>query len=576
MVVKLLLEKLILTKTIQDYFHAEMQLYDDALQLFAKRYPIEAARVNMDARSQRDPQLERLLEGVAYLQARTKQQIDLGVHHISETLLWQLVPSYMMPRPSLTIIEWTSRENRFVGIQQLPAGIKLSSLPVGEENTKCVFYTIDPLTLYPLSIENIDYHPGHGKTAQLCFQMVLNEGVVPSSLCLDGITFFINAPLALAQLWYYNLTRHVKCIMVRHPDGSQQVVGGQTAIKSRYLDKAYEAFSGDTNSVCGFDTLSDYFYFPERFMFVQIPTFSCSLKAQRFELLIELHDLDTSLRVFPELFKLHCVPARNAFKTTAEPIRYHQGRGEYPFVVCHQRPQSQKLLCVNKIEGLGKHSGTTTQFTDFYKQIQLEKETNTYRLAYARLKKDTIRQQLIFSDSLTEDMHLSCEVWASNGDYPRQYLHQGSLHLNDHRLSVEFVATNLFKPSAYQHPLFDEQHAMKVLMVEHVHFSALAQLEVLKNLLHFYDKTAEQAHLINQIMKVDIKPFNHFNKGVFEQGLVVELLINEYAFDTQASLYFLGTILHQLLMQHAPLQTMLKTKIIASPSEVVFIWPNEG
>ena len=110
-------------KSLEYYYQAEMELLDVALQNFARQHPDVAGRMKLDSRS-RDPHIELLLHGSAYLQARVKEQIDLGVHHVSESLLRHLAPQYLMPRPSKTIVEFSSLKNQLIFPEIIPAGVR--------------------------------------------------------------------------------------------------------------------------------------------------------------------------------------------------------------------------------------------------------------------------------------------------------------------------------------------------------------------------------------------------------------------------------------------------------------------
>ena len=78
---------------MQQYFESEMRLLQDAAQEFAESYPEQAGMLNLKALKDRDPYIERLLEGMAYLTAHVKKRINDGVPDISENILRQICPS---------------------------------------------------------------------------------------------------------------------------------------------------------------------------------------------------------------------------------------------------------------------------------------------------------------------------------------------------------------------------------------------------------------------------------------------------------------------------------------------------
>ncbi len=55
-----------------------------------------------------DPDVERLLEGFAFLTGRLQQQLDKELPEVAHTLVELLWPSYTRPIPSFSIIQFES------------------------------------------------------------------------------------------------------------------------------------------------------------------------------------------------------------------------------------------------------------------------------------------------------------------------------------------------------------------------------------------------------------------------------------------------------------------------------------
>ena len=69
---------------------------------FARAHPKVAARLRLSADSVEDPHVSRLLEGVALLNARTRQKLDDEFPELTDALLDQLYPHYLAPIPAMT------------------------------------------------------------------------------------------------------------------------------------------------------------------------------------------------------------------------------------------------------------------------------------------------------------------------------------------------------------------------------------------------------------------------------------------------------------------------------------------
>jgi len=69
-------EMLIMDDLTQRYYEAEMRYLREAGKEFAQAYPDRAAMLNLDKPGARDPYVERLFEGFAFLMGRLREKLD--------------------------------------------------------------------------------------------------------------------------------------------------------------------------------------------------------------------------------------------------------------------------------------------------------------------------------------------------------------------------------------------------------------------------------------------------------------------------------------------------------------------
>ena len=62
----------------QRYYEAEMRYLREAGKEFAQAYPDRAAMLNLDKPGARDPYVERLFEGFAFLMGRLREKLELN------------------------------------------------------------------------------------------------------------------------------------------------------------------------------------------------------------------------------------------------------------------------------------------------------------------------------------------------------------------------------------------------------------------------------------------------------------------------------------------------------------------
>ena len=85
---------------LKNRFDQELEFLRDMGAEFAGRYPREAARLGLQSR---DPDIERLLEGCAFLCARIRDDMDSEFSELVFPLLNQFWPDAVRPLPSVSV-----------------------------------------------------------------------------------------------------------------------------------------------------------------------------------------------------------------------------------------------------------------------------------------------------------------------------------------------------------------------------------------------------------------------------------------------------------------------------------------
>ena len=87
------------------YYEAEMRYLREAGKEFAQAFPDRARMLNIDRIGERDPHVERLFEGFAFLIGRLRHKLDDELPELTEGLVSMLWPHYLRMIPSLSILE---------------------------------------------------------------------------------------------------------------------------------------------------------------------------------------------------------------------------------------------------------------------------------------------------------------------------------------------------------------------------------------------------------------------------------------------------------------------------------------
>ncbi|QPH87267.1 type VI secretion system baseplate subunit TssF [Campylobacter concisus] len=129
------------------YFQKEIAYLDETRALFIKNFPKVAPF--LDTKS-KDPDVESIIENMAILTSRIRQELDENIPLIAESLVNILMPSYTNPFPSVCMQEFTLRDD-FSGVKEfIPKGSIVESKQIN--GITCKFQTLFDINLLPLKI----------------------------------------------------------------------------------------------------------------------------------------------------------------------------------------------------------------------------------------------------------------------------------------------------------------------------------------------------------------------------------------------------------------------------------------
>jgi type VI secretion system protein ImpG len=123
------------------YYDAEMRYLLEAGEEFARAHPEQAAMLNLDKAGARDPYVERLFEGFAFLMGRLREKLDDDLPELTEGLVSLLWPHYLRTIPSMSVVEFTPDWREMKEQMRIVKGFEVNSRPIGEKGTRCRYTT---------------------------------------------------------------------------------------------------------------------------------------------------------------------------------------------------------------------------------------------------------------------------------------------------------------------------------------------------------------------------------------------------------------------------------------------------
>ncbi len=134
---------------LKDYYQEQLDMLKELAGEFSKKHPAIAPMLSGQSK---DPDVERLIEGMAFLTGMLNARLDDSFPEIVHTLMQLLSPQYIRPLPSSTIIKFSPKPG-FREALTIPKGTEIKSIPVGE--TECIFRTCFDVEVFPVEIERV-------------------------------------------------------------------------------------------------------------------------------------------------------------------------------------------------------------------------------------------------------------------------------------------------------------------------------------------------------------------------------------------------------------------------------------
>jgi type VI secretion system protein ImpG len=586
------------------YYEAEMRYLREAGREFAKAHPDRARMLNLDRVGDRDPYVERLYEGFAFLTGRLQKKLDDELPELTEGLVSLLWPHYLRMIPSLSVVELIPLAEKLQKTETVPAGVPVRSAPItmpataGTEGAaprtvQCVYRTTQPVTLQPVRLTHAGPVVRHDARSVIRLRFEIDRSARREATDLSRLRLYLNADLPTAFAIHLALTRQVDSIAWRIPelrDGEALPLTGVTlepagfSTEERLWPKAEAAFAG-------YQLLLEYFTFREKFLFVDL----CGLEvaklpvsATSFELEILLkHSYPSDQRFSAENVRLFCTPVINLFTLDAEPIRVDHHETEYRVVPAGHQGEHVETYSVDAIESFDHDTAERYEYVPFatfrHRGGMLRHEAPE-RYFHSRVQHGVTGLHdtwVILGGHAWETMEdlpeesLSLRVTGTNGLLPRKGLREASI--NELGASTPNVAgvRNLGAPTLPLYPPTGDRFQWRVLSHLAPNFLSMMNAEVLRGALALYDWTDDELNRrrLAGILHVSEELLEEVSGGSVERGVLIEVTLDSHAFAGLGDVMLFGELLHRFFGLYAEINLFTRLAIVSLPSQARTEWP---
>lgn len=260
------------------YFREELDYLRQLSKLLATEKPHLARFL---AEKDADPDIERLLEGVAFLTGNLRQKIEDEFPELTHGLIKMLWPNYLRPVPAMTLIEYTPdmdkssvpvlipRNEQFTtNAGEIRVDEVLPSDAKKEEPPPCTFTLCRDIWLLPVRLEQIEN------------RSTTRNGVINITFSVAPGTDFRTLDLNKLRFWLGNDDNYTRDQLYlwfcEYLQGADLTVGEQHIRLPEFMLKAVGFEPQDAmlpwpkNVHSGYRILQEYFCYPDAFLFFDL------------------------------------------------------------------------------------------------------------------------------------------------------------------------------------------------------------------------------------------------------------------------------------------------------------------
>jgi len=580
------------------YFQDELAYLRELGRDFAQTYP---ALAPMLADKGGDPDVERLLEGVAFLTGRIRQKLDDELPELFFSISSLLFPQLTRPIPSASVLEMVPLPQALREKRVVPAGAEFDSVPV--DGTRCRFTTTADCEVTPLTIKSLrlDALPGGGQ--QLRIELAVPAGMSAASVAPEKLRlhFAVDERVALSLLLW--CARHTYEVAI----GTDSPTAGKADVELS-LGKNALALVGfgehdallplTENAFTGYRLLTEYTSLPAKFAFVDVVGFSrlAELNHQSSRVYVDLRfDLPLpGVHHLPaDAIKLYCVPIVNVFASSAEPITVVPEREQFLVRPAGLRSGQGEVYAITKLQTVVRSTGTRVEvppFFEFSHSGEMSSEDRVYYSTHLQPSAVTDGADLFVSLGTAEDSGvipdidlLSIDLLATNGRLAGA-LRAGEIATPTASSPPFAQCRNLVAVTPHIPPPLGRELAWRATAHAAMNLRSLAEVDTLRaavatyNLRAIVDRQAARAGELRvaALRAVRLTPAERLYKGAPVRGVAIEVELDEGGFSGDGDLFLFGAILERLFASYVSINSFARTSVFAAQSKARYTWPESS
>jgi type VI secretion system protein ImpG len=555
------------------YYQKELEYLRRRAMEFSRAHPAVAPLLSGPSS---DPDVERLLEGTAFLAGQLSQQLDESYDRLAENLLELVLPQLLRDIPSCTIMQFTPKPALAESVV-IPRGSRVGSADV--DGVSCTFSTTCPVELAPMRLDAVvfDKRPGRQAFLRLDFGMTFPPAF-PGLKCLR-LHLRGGRTEALRRLYY--LLGHTEHLVFQAGRNLRVPAAGN--LRPVGFSPEDALFPYPSATLPCYRLLQEYFIFPEKFFFLDIPVpdtgvdkkgleaFSCTL-----ELRLSEEDPPAFSR---DSFALFAAPAINIFPYETIPIRADHRQESYSVRANASKSEAYSPYLITSVKSVGPDG--EKKFAQLL-PIRGDHAAPSYK-TFCHKGENGRREMEIHLNypqdgPVPEAETLSLDVLYSNGPLPAR------LNVDDVRLPLSFSPaladfSNLTPPTSPVPPPAEGNMLWTMLAHLYLNYLPLADAETLRSLLLVYlpEKTSSpfpgaNKKRIDSIVSLEAKAMDYLWKGRPVRGTDILLTLDESGFGNTGDMHLFAMVLASFIHEYSAINSFVRVTVTDTLNKYRFQW----
>lgn len=570
------------------YYQSELSYLRDLGREFALRNP---ALAGLFSESGGDPDVDRLLEGFAFLTARIRHRAESALPEVIDALAEMVIPQYVRTLPASSIVEFMPHAAALRSKKRLAAGTEVGSRAV--QGTRCLFRTTCDVDLHPLSLIEacVEHDVAARPSLRLRFQLRQAPHVVLPSL--EPLRIFLKGPSGVASAIYLWLLQHLDEVSVLDANGKPVPVP-PPVVKPVGLTRDHAMLPWPDHAPDGLRALLEHFTLPEKACFVDLEGLSRlepGPHLERFDVLFRFRDppaIPNVRDLDADFFRLHCVPVINLFAVSADPIRLDPRQNEYLLRAAGVEASHMEVYCVDEVAGLRSHRLGRRAYVPYHSFERPGADDRLACYATRRVRSpvdngvDTYLVVEAGTDGRPDPVSetLSVELTCTNRSLPAE-LRVGDICEPTTRSPTMARFRNLTQVTKPCRPYMGSELHWRLVSHLALNVRSLSDVRALRGLLGLYNiqgRSDEQLGRRNQlqvdsIRSVSARPRRRVLGRVPVRGQQTCVEVNSSAFASIGDAYAFGVALEWLFASETPMNAFHELVLRLHPTGTELSYP---